>query len=264
MNAAFRKAIQSVTTPQGEAAFIKKYADLYSFDPRLLKNLISDLKAFKAAEKVKKGSGKITDDIKFHAFNELSDVQPINLSEMPQAYLDNPRMRLLYSLKTFTLKQIDVARRKVFQQWNRGNRLEAIKNATTLSAYLSTLNLGTKTIKDLLVGRDVDADTLGKDAAFSLLGVYGVNEYSVNRLAQDKDITSFIGRLVTPATDLALLLPKVAIDVYQDQFGDDLFYEADFGKHIRPLPGVGPLFYNLFGGGAEKYNERKFNEKFNL
>ncbi len=257
MNASFRKAINQVKSISGEKKFRKQWQDLYSFDPDLLNNLVRDLRAFKE-------TGKITDDIKFHAFNELADVQPINLSEMPVGYLNNPNGRLFYSLKTFTLKQIDVARRKVFQQWNKGNRLEAIKNAATLSAYLSTLNLGTKTIKDLLVGRDVDADTLGKDAAFSLLGVYGVNEYSVNRLAQDKDITSFIGRLVTPATDLALLLPKVAIDVYQDQFGDDLFYEADFGKHIRPLPGVGPLFYNWFGGGAEKYNERKFNEKFNL
>tara|TARA_R110000787_G_scaffold285942_1_gene402798 strand:+ start:383 stop:3412 length:3030 start_codon:yes stop_codon:yes gene_type:complete len=257
MNASFRKAINQVKSISGEKKFIKEWQDLYSFDPDLLNNLVKDLKAFKK-------TGKITDDIKFHAFNELADVQPINLSEMPVGYLNNPNGRLFYSLKTFTLKQIDVARRKVYNEAKKGNYKEAAKNAATLSAYLSTLNLGTKTVKDLLVGRDVDADTLGKDAVFSLLGVYGVNEYSVDKFAQDKNVLTFIGRLAAPAVDLATMPIPLAVDIYKDQFGDDLFYEADFGKYIRPIPGVGPLFYNWFGGGAEKYNERKFDEKFNL
>ena len=264
MNAAFRKAIQLVNTSKGEAAFIKKYTDLYSFDPRLLKNLISDLKAFKTAEKIKKGSGKITDDIKFHAFNELSDVQPINLSEMPQAYLDNPRMRLLYSLKTFTLKQIDVARRNVVQEWAKGNKLQATKNAAALGGYLTTLNLGTKTVKDLLVGRDVNADTLSHDAPWALLGVYGMNEYNLSSFQEDADIISLMGRMAAPSTGIATA-PLVVLNEYRKEQGDDLeMYEADYSKLLKDIPGVGPLFYNWFGGGAEKYNDRVFDRSLDL
>ena len=73
MNAAFKKAVKQVQSKKGEKAFRKEYGELYSFDPKLLDNLINDLKNFKK-------TGKITDDIKFHGFNELANVQPINLS----------------------------------------------------------------------------------------------------------------------------------------------------------------------------------------
>ena len=97
---------------------------------------------------------------------------------MPKAYLNNPNGRLFYMLKSFTLKQIDVVRRNVVQQWKKGNKAEAIKNATALAAYLSTLNLGTKVVKDLLKGRDIDVDQFPKQAFWALAGVYGMNKYS--------------------------------------------------------------------------------------
>ena len=257
MNAAFRKAIKKVETKEGEAAFRKEFADLYSFDPKLMDNLVNDLKAFKQ-------TGRITDDIKFHAFNQLAEVQPIALSEMPRAYLNNPNLRFLYALKTFTLKQIDLARKKVLLEYQKGNKLNAFKNGALLAGYLSVMNTGTKIVKDILTGREVYADNIPEDLVFSLLGVYGVNEYNIERLAQDGDIITAAGRIVAPPLNLLEAVPGIAFELYKEHTDEFGFYDAKLEKYMRDVPGVGPFLYNWYGGGAEKYNEREFNKRFEL
>ena len=248
MNASFKKAIKQVKTPKGEAAFRKQYKELYGFQPKLLDDIVADLKA-----------GKVTDNTKFHAFNELADVQPITLSEMPQGYLDNPNGRLFYMLKSFTLKQIDVARRKVAQQWKKGNKLEATKNATALVAYLSTFNLGTKLVKDIIVGRDINPDALPKQALYSFFGVYGINEYDANKYLSAGKLTEFGMQTIAPAMPVLDAVGTIAAESIRPAFERGGYRKTDFddfSSALRAIPGVGPIMYNWFGGGAEQYNRR--------
>ena len=42
--------------------------------------------------------GDMTENVKLYLWNELSDVQPISLSEMPRGYLENPNGRIFYAL----------------------------------------------------------------------------------------------------------------------------------------------------------------------
>ena len=249
MNAAFKKAINMVKSSKGEAAFRKEWSDLYSFNPKLLDDIVKDLK-----------KGKVTDNVKFHAFNELSDVQPITLSEMPKGYLDNPNGRLFYMLKSFTIKQLDVARRKIFQEWRKGNKLEAVKNATALAGYLSTLNLGTKVVKDLLKGRDIDPDQLPTQAVWQLAGVYGFNKYNADQLASDGRIDRFFMNLVTPASNIPVALFGAAVE--SGKLLSGTVREPEYEKFMKDMPIIGPILYNWFGGGAEKYNRRLFREGF--
>ena len=121
MNASFRKAINQVKTPAGERAFKRKWGQFYGDD---VFAIIDDLKAYKPKSK---GGEGITDNIKFHGFNELSGIQPISMLEMPQPYLDNPNIgRISYMLKSFMIKQLDVARRGVIQEFKKGNKKTAI------------------------------------------------------------------------------------------------------------------------------------------
>ena len=39
-----------------------------------------------------------------------------------------------------------------------------------------------------------------------------------------------------------------------NEIGED---NPDISPILRNVPGVGPIIYNWFGGGAEKYNERQ-------
>lgn len=65
-----------------------------------------------------------------YLFNELAEIQPITLSEMPERYLKHPNGRIMYALKSFTLKQIDVLRKNIVQEWNKGNKIKAVKAGT--------------------------------------------------------------------------------------------------------------------------------------
>ena len=255
MNASFKKAINQVKTPKGEAAFRKQHKELYGFQPKLLDDIVADLKA-----------GKVTDNTKFHAFNELSDVQPITLSEMPQGYLDNPNGRLFYMLKSFTLKQIDVARRKVVQEWKKGNKLQATKNATALAAYLTTFNLGTKLVKDMITGRDIRPEMLPKQAVYSLLGVYGINEYNTSKYIEQGKLTEFFMQTIAPAMPVLDAAATGVIEGLGPIFQRGGYRKTspeDFASILRVVPGAGPIIYNWFGGGAEKYNRRLRKEARN-
>ena len=234
MNAALRKNIKAVKTPAGERAFRQKWGKFYGDD---IDMLVSHLK-----------SGQVTSRVKEHAFNELSDVQPISSLEMPQAYLENPNGRILYSLKTFTLKQLDVARRDVVQQWKRGNKTQAIKNASALAGYMSASGVAVQTVKDLLLGREVEPDDLPENALWALTGVYGINRYVSDKYLSKGNVKEAAVNMLAPATPIIDALFQAPFELAEE--------DPNLEKYLRNIPVVGPMLYNWFGGGAEKYNER--------
>lgn len=235
INAAFKNAKKLVKTKEGLAKFKKKIGSTYGDET---KALIADLE-----------SGEITDTVKYFLFNELADVQPVTLSEFPQAYLNNPNHRILYMLKSFTLKQIDVVRRNVVQEYAKGNKKEAIKNAALLGGYLSTANTGTQYAKDLLLGRDVKAEDIPDRAMWNLLSVYGLNRYTTDRYVSNGDWKGAVTNLITPATPL--------IDSLLSLGGEVLSDDPNVAKLVKPVPIVGNLTYNWMLGGAEEFNERE-------
>jgi hypothetical protein len=190
---------------------------------------------------------QITDDVKFFLFNELSDLQPVTLSEMPQAYLENPNGRILYSLKSFTLKQYDIVRNNIVQQWARGNKGEAVKNAALLAGYMTTSGVAVTTVKNFLQGRDIRPENIPDEAMWSLLGVYGLNKYTNERYLARGDIKGAVVNTLVPATPIIDAAFKLGTELPQD--------DPQIASTLRAIPVVGSLIYAWFGGGAEKYNE---------
>ena len=173
--------------------------------------------------------------------------------EMPQPYLDNPNIgRISYMLKSFMIKQLDVARRGVIQEFKKGNKKTAIKNATVLAGYLSAANVGTRLVRDFLLGRDIEPEQIPTQAMWALTGVYGIDKYSTERYLEKGKLTEFAVNFIRPATpiiDETLKTGKKGLDAL---YGEDV----DFKPALKAIPLIGPLAYNWFGGGAEKYNER--------
>jgi len=236
MQAALNKAQQLAQTTAGRETLRKKYGQVFGkeFD-----NFIGDLQR-----------KEITDNVKYYALNELADVQPVFLSELPRAYIENPNGRVLYMLKSYTLKAYDVVRSQVIQEYAKGNKAEAIKKAGALAAYLSLANTGTGMTKDFLLGRDVKPEQIPDRALWGLLGVFGANQYVSERYLSRGDLTGFAKNLITPATPLLDEAFKLGGDIV----GGDL--EEDFFKYAKPVPIVGNIAYNWLGGGAEAWNER--------
>jgi len=247
MNASIKKAVKEVKTPAGERAFKQKWGKFYGDD---ILSIIDDLKNYNP--KSKGGSG-VTNNIKFHAFNELSGIQPISMLEMPQPYLDNPDVgRIAYMLKSFMIKQLDLARRGIVQEYKKGNKINAVKNATVLAGYLSAANLGTRMVRDVLLGREVDPERIPTEAMWALTGVYGIDKYSTDKYLKEGKVTEYVVNLFTPATPIIDGLFKGGKEFYD--FTQD--EEVNLEPTLKAIPLVGPIVYNWFGGGAEKYNER--------
>ena len=235
INSAFKKAQQMVKSDKGEAKFRQKIGKLYGDETE---SLIADLK-----------SGEITENVKFFAFNELSDVQPISLSELPEKYLNSKNGRLLYMLKSFTLKQLDLVRNRVIGEWKKGNKADATKQAVLLAGYLSTANMGTQAVKDLMMGREVYADDIPDKAVWALLGGFGMSEYTWDRyLSQGRIIEGTVDYL-TPATPVIEAVLAGTLELGEE--------DPDFSPVLKGIPLAGPLLYSWLGGGAENYNQRQ-------
>ena len=239
INASLKKNQAMSKNPKGVAKLKEKYGNMFDEEFDLL---ISDLK-----------SKQITERVKIMSFSDLADFQPIALSEMSPAYLNNPNARILYMLKSFTLKQWDVARREVYQKLKKkGSRLEGVKNLSAMAVYLTGANVGTGIAKDMLLGKSVDARELPDRSLWALLGVYGLNKYSSEKYFSKGEVAEGIAAQLIPATPLLDAVTKGAAELGKE--------EPELGFTLRSLPIVGPPAYYWLGGGIEKYEERKDRE----
>ena len=234
INASLRNSFRKVNTKKGEAAFRRKWGKSYGDE---IEALVADLK-----------SGRVTDLVKYHSFNELSDVQPVSLLETPQFYLDHPNGRIFYALKTFTLKQYDIVRRDIVQEFRQGSKKQAIKRAVVLGTYLAGANVGTKTVKDILSGRDPDIENLPDNTLWALLGVFGLNRYVSERYLKQGKLVEAGFSIVMPATPIIESIVQAPYEANKE--------DPNMAKLLKSVPVVGDLFYNWFGGGAEAYNEK--------
>lgn len=166
LNAAVINFAKMAKTEKGIANIQRKYGEALA--PGEMNQLIKDLQ-----------NGDNTDLVRSIAFAELSRTQPITRMEMPQAYLNNPNGRVLYMLKSFTLKQIDVVRREAYDEIKKGNWKQGAKNLANLAITMSVAGVSTEVIRDVILNRDVDLDAKG--VAFALLKTYALSEYFVDQ-----------------------------------------------------------------------------------
>lgn len=236
MTAAIKKNQKLVRTPAGEAKFRERWGGIFGDD---IDSVITDLKM-----------GNKTENTKFLAFNELSDVQPISLLEMPQVYLDHPDGRVLYMLKSFTLKQIDLVRRDIVQEAAKGNVFEAGKNAFLLASFLAAAGVPVGIVKDYLRGRDVELtpEALADRAMWSVLGVFGINQYITDRYLSRGDVVGAIQNTLTPA---APLLDFAGETVKQLSKGE----QGELTKALDTVPSIKStrqIINNFWLGGDEE------------
>jgi len=186
-------------------------------------------------------SGVLTDRVKGVLFSELSDIQPISRIEVPQAYLDMPNGRVVYMLKTFMLKQLDIARRDVVRQLRSGNIRQGVSNGLRLSLALGIGGASTSLINDWLLGRDTDADW--GDIPLNALKTFGWSKYTIDKVQQGKPAEAALGVALPPYSMF------------------DAIVSAD-PRAIQYTPVLGRLIYAhnwgdlLEESGAEKYNRK--------
>lgn len=179
-------------------------------------------------------SGNLSENVKLYLWNRLSEVQPISLMEMPLKYLQNPNGKLLYMLKTFTIKQLDFVRREYMRDIASGNPARVIKGTQGMIWYgmlFVSANTGVDVIKDALMGRDIE---LSDTAAANIWRAFGITEFAKDKAASGKVGQTLADQILPP---VSVFDTTIAEDVKDLAEGNEFNFET-----LKLLPVVGKIF----------------------
>ena len=229
LNSALISAEKQVKTKSGEANFAKKWEARFGDDyPQLVKDL---------------QDGKVTDLTELLAFSVLSKIQPITKLEMPQAYLDHPQGRILYMLKSFMLKQMDLVRNDAIKKMRTpGEFKEGLSNLMRLTLFYGLSGGTTAAVKDYILNGFENEDSIediASDIPINALKTLGFSQYVMDDLKRGA-FGSAAGRIVVPPYKM---FEEVTTNVVS-QFDED----EDNRKYssLKYLPIVGRIWYNMF------------------
>lgn len=216
----------------GNKRLTEKLMPVFGDNKKLLQEVVNDLKA-----------KNNTENVKLLAFNELADMQPILLSEMPQKYLTGGNGRLFYMLKTFTLKQFDIYRNEIFQKIaHKGTRLEGLKNLVSLTAFFVLMNATADELKDLILNRKTSLKDRTVD---NMLRAVGFSKYLTWKV-REEGLGSGVARQILPPFK------------FIDSVSKDILKGIENGSEItQSIPLGGKLYYWWFGKGKYKTEKRK-------
>ena len=250
MNSSLQK--WSKVAKKNPEAAAKRFKDTHGDD---VSALIDDL-----------ANDRMTDNVKLMLWNELSDVQPISLSEMPQKYLEMPNGRIFYALKTFTLKQFDLIRRDMYEELRSGYKNKnpkQIANATTnLLRYATAMGLSGATVqqtKDILTKGELDPESFPDDVFESLMTIAMFSKYSRERYFEQGNVGTFVASQVVtvPAAELLDKSVKGVLAMTEE----DAKADKAVATAVKNIPILGKQAYYWLFGGAERKLEYEEKQK---
>lgn len=240
MNAALIKArkMAAATNTKGLKKLEEKYGQVFGKE---FPNVIQDLR-----------NGDISQNVKLLIFNELSNVQPITLSEMPKAYLNMPNGRIFYMLKSFTIRQLDLARREAAQEFAKGNYIAGASKFSGLMGTLVMGNMATGQLKKWIAGIPLDEEEWEDQVVENIIRNFGISAFVVKRLKR--------GEIGAAASDL-LMPPAATFDAYMKVAKAWIDDEDMKSKGWETVPIVGRVLRYWVGNGVEEYLERRDRER---
>ncbi len=195
------------------------------FEPTEVKQVIKDLI-----------SGKKTDNVIRLAYNGILDLKPIGKSEVPLKYLENPNGRVMYSLKLYTLKSIDILRNEIGKDLASKDKVRVARGTKNLILLSSSLALMGGTMDELrdLIGNKKKM-SLSDRVFYSYLKTIGINSYMVGS-AKREGLAPVLAKQITPSIITQPI--KILQDIYDDVNG------AHKGKTLTHLPIFGKILYD--------------------
>lgn len=248
VNAALKAAQRAAK--RGDMKFFKD-AKIYLDNPTDFRAFLTDLR-----------QGRTTENVKLFLFNELSNIQPITLSEMPLSYVTGGNKRVFYTLKSFGLKQIDIFRNVYLDEIGEAKKLldraDKIKNVTernklkrmakkkvvkgvrdlaTLTGLIIAFNGGANIATDVLRGKEIEPREVFWD---NLLKIVFLNRFTLQRASRDG--------IASAAVDF-IMPPMRIFDSVSDVINKGSVLDSKF---MRSVPFGGELWYWWIGGGANQ------------
>jgi hypothetical protein len=226
INSAALRIQRQLGTPKGQEAFAARWGNF--FTPEELARVMDDFKTRRPSEGVQSV-----------LWSELSDVQPVSRMEMPQAYNAHPNGRILYMLKSYTIKQLDIQRRMAFDEIRAGNVGKGLGFLAKYVGVLTAAGVGISAVKDWILGRDTD---WGPAVQENILKSMGWSKYTLDKAGQQGPLKA-TAEMVAPPYKMF----------------DDIIMQKP--QATRYIPIVGPIVEAHFFGGKERVEERRAREE---
>lgn len=195
-------------------------------------------------------SGAVTDNVKYLVFNQVMDIQPLALSEMPEAYNRAGNGRIFYALRTFVVKQLDFFRTEVFHEMKSTDTfMRGFGRLIWLSTSLALFGAGADALKDFLRGRPFD---LWDSVIDSFMRRVFFSKFQYNKAMREGFGRSFLEGFIPPTKTVDAITKDIV------KFGKKDVKDYDFW---RSIPIVGEPYFWWFGRGKEVAKKEKRKSK---
>jgi hypothetical protein len=225
-----------LNNPKKAQAFREKYEAFFGDDfPKVL----DDLKSGRTTP--------LTDEV---AWYELAQNQPTSNLEIPMSLLRNPNGRIVASLKTFMLKQMDVVRRTAWKEMREGKPLKATATLSRYALLLGVAGVPVAAIQAIMLNRAPEGYSLGNILS-AAAKTFMWSNYMVDQ-AEKKGPMALAWENV--------LKPPVAVfdDLIFSRFKNpptEREQEKLDREFMKKVPGVGKLYEAWAMGGGELADE---------
>lgn len=183
-------------------------------------------------------AGNKSDIVAEFLFYKLSNIAPITKFDMPYWYLKNPNVRFLYALKSYTIKQLDYARRNVFKKIFSGNEDEMQEGLQNLFQMLTALMIANAPVEFIHAFlRKGDLPALSDLTTENLWRLLGLNSYTGMIAKRDGVGTAAMGMVTPPLVSFGDAVSK---DVFN--FAPPVL--SPESKSVRYIPIVGRTIYD--------------------
>ena len=237
MNAAALRAQKLSKSEAGRAALKKRYGEYFGDD---FDTFLDD---------VNRGNFE-SENVLLYAWSELAEAQPISPGEYPLKYLQIPNGRLMYTLKSFSIKQLNLLRRRIIDEWQHGSKKQALKNAVAYSLLVPGGQTAVSYIKDGLLARDMTIDDLPDRWLEHHLRLFFGSKYLVEKQRKKLDAQEIAAEVFVPPIDHITSVGNALLGDTEDK--------TEATKHI---PFIGKLFHNYFLGGRERADEKTMDRR---
>ena len=178
-------------------------------------------------------------------YNNLADVAPISLTEMPEAYAGNPNLRIMYSLKSYTIKQFNFVRERVWTKLMQGIATknpkmigEASTDMMKILAFSTLANGSSDVLKSIIFNREIDEDDFMWN---TLLRIFGITKYTTVQVRKEGLGTAALKTIAPPQFSMMS-------DVFKDAQEMERIQDM---RSVKYVPFVGKLYYWAEGRGVE-------------
>jgi hypothetical protein len=190
-------------------------------------------------------SGKKSDLVIEALYNNLADVAPISITEMPEAYAGNPNLRIMYSLKSYTIKQFNFVRERVFTkiyvglaQKNPQMIGEGMSDMMKILAFSTLANGSSDILKAIVFNREIDENEMFWN---TFLRLFGVTKYTTVQIRKEGLGDAMLKTIAPPQFGMMS-------DVFKDVSEMSRLQEM---KSTKFVPFVGKLYYWREGRGED-------------